>query len=375
MIYLDNAATHPMLPEVIESMYPYMQTFFGNAETDTFLGRKSKEAVCVAREQIAKSIVSHPDEIVFTSGGTESNNTLVKSFTKILASSVEHPSVLRAANNIETIPVGGDCLLNIESYQEMLKKDTDCNRVVSVMMVNNETGTIQDIKYLAKLAHDAGWLFHTDATQAYGKIPINVRHLDVDYMTLSAHKMGGPKGVGALYVKNGVPFRPLLCGGHQEFDRRAGTSNVPGIVGFGVAATYVNDNIRTMMSVRESIEESVTLLYDLTRNDNGDTEVRVNGDLKQRVPNIINLHVGVECSELSLLMNKKNIYIACGSACSTKEVKPSHVLTAMGLSAKDAFCSVRMSAGYNTTKVELTQTMSVMSLAINEIKQKEKIKI
>lgn len=375
MIYLDNAATTQPYEEVVAVMYPYIRVKFGNPETRYYFGRDAEAAVEKARVQVAKAINAVPEEIYFMSGGTEANNCVLCSFKGglIVTPKTEHHSVLRCAEFLETqgtsvifLPVNSDGVLSEEPWYDTVKGDSGENRLVSVMMANNETGTLQDIKKLANWAHSYYYSFHTDATQAFGKVPIDVRELDVDYMTLSAHKIHGPKGAGIVYIKRDAQkaLSPLLHGGAQEDGLRAGTLNVPAIVGFGEAAARINIMLEGMTEQRILTEKAFDKLCDQY------PQAVLNGAINNRLPNTLNIRLGVECATLVALLDKQDICIACGSACSAKKVEPSHVLTAMGLTVKDALGSIRLTTRYDTTDLELSTAVCNITLAAYALKEK-----
>jgi cysteine desulfurase len=346
---MDCAATTPTDPLVLEEMLPYFNEKFGNASSATRLGSAGKQAIRTAREQAAALIGALPEEIFFTSGGTESDNWALrlgvragKSGRHIIVSAVEHPAVLRTAEDLAregyrltVLPVDAEGTVLPETLRSAMCEDTV---LVSVMTANNEVGTIEPIRELAQIAHEGGALFHTDAVQAFGQIPLSVGELGADLLSASAHKIFGPKGTGLLYVKKGVRLDAFLTGGGQERGRRSGTENVPGIVGFGkacaLAAQRMEEAIRVKRSLRELFWEHL-----LTEN----PHVLVSGSRENRLPG--NVHIclpGIEGETLLILLDQKGICASSGSACSAGALEPSHVLTAMGRKAIEAKGSLRL---------------------------------
>ena len=360
-IYLDNASTTPLSGEVLNEMMPYFTSDFGNPNSLHSFGRTAKAAVDLARERIAKSIGCEPNEIYFTSGATESNNWALNGIAKanrhkgnhIITSKIEHPSILETCKKLERegfrvtyLDVDEMGLVRIDQLLHYISADTI---LISIMAANNEVGTIQNIQAISNIAKEKNVIFHTDATQAVGSININVHEMGIDAMSFSGHKLNGPKGVGALYVHDGVVITPFMNGGEQEFGLRAGTSNVPAIVGLGkaveIATRDIIANSKKMRTLRDYFIQKVMTNIEMTQ---------LNGHPVQRLPNNVNLSFGmVEGESLMYLLDLNGIAVSTGSACSSGSVENSHVLTAMGIAPDLAQGAVRFSLGKNTTKEEI----------------------
>lgn len=357
MVYLDYSATSPLLPEAKSAMLDAV-SLNGNASALHTPGHLAMNVVEEAREEIAKLINAKPEEILFTSGGTESNNTVTNIFAgqNVAVSAIEHPSLLESAKlrcKSTIIPVDKDG--RIKTLED------SCSNVslVSIMLANNEIGTINDIKKLAERAHKSGALFHTDATQALSKIKIDVKNLDVDYMTISAHKIGGPVGIGALYIKNGAPFKPLIIGGHQERGKRAGTYQVVNIAGFGAAAKYAND-CKTWEIFESKIHPLKNLLAKRILEEIPYSSV--NGSLQSSLPNILNCSFeAAEGESIQLYLDAEgDIIVSTGSACASGDGKPSHVIMATRNDAEIAHSSVRFSFGLDSTEEDVNHVMKYL---------------
>lgn len=374
-VYLDHNATTP-LHESVKEIIIEMLSAFENPSSLYSSGTKVKSLINNARNQCAALIGADAFEIIFTSGGSESNNTILncnflkqvslKNKNEIIVSSIEHPSVINCAKALERngfkvhfAPV--DCNGNIifSKYEELLNERT---ALVSIMLANNEIGTIQEIKKLAHTAHESGALFHTDAVQAVGKIPVNVNELDVDYLSYSGHKIYGPKGIGVLYVKNNSPFIPIIYGGNQEKGRRSGTENVVGIIGIGKAADLSKNNLaewckkyqilkcRFIQGIISSIES-----------------IRINGNQENSLPQTINISfIGAEAEIVQMYLDNKGIEVSTGSACSSG--KPSTVLKAIGLDEKTAGSSIRFSLGIQNTEAQIDYTLDVLNNIIPKLR-------
>jgi cysteine desulfurase len=361
-IYLDHAATTPVRPEVRMGILPYMETEFGNPSSLHDWGQHAHDAVEHARKQLLRALEAEsPREIVFTGGGTESNNLAIQGVAKkrrhigrhIITTQIEHPSVLETCRSLKEsgfevteLPVDENGLVRVEDVERALRSDTI---LVSIMAANNEVGTIQPIAEIGRLLHDKHTLFHTDAVQFFGKVPFSVQDLHVDLLTIGGHKIGGPKGVGALYVRKGVRISPIVHGGGHERGMRPGTYNVPAIVGLGIAAE---------LAAREAEEtqERLTRLRDRLwrRIETEIGEVRLNGHPEQRLPNNLNLSFHrIEGQAVMLELNRMGVAVSSGSACSAGKHAPSHVLMAMGRSQDEAHQSVRISLGSTTTEEEI----------------------
>jgi len=357
-IYLDNNATTQVAPEVLEAILPYFHDLYGNPSSMHSFGGQIGRLIRQAREQVAALIGAEPEEVIFTSCGTESDNTAVRSALAtnpgkrhLVTTRVEHPAihalVARLAQEgyrVTEIPVDGGGRLNLEAYARSLTPDT---AIVSVMWANNETGVIFPVEELAAMARNRGILFHTDAVQAVGKIPIDMSQSAIDMLSLSGHKLHAPKGVGALYVRKGTRFFPFLIGGHQEKGRRGGTENVPGLIGLGRACELAARNLEkentTVRYLRDKLENA--LLKQVPHS-------RVNGDRQNRLPNTSNMSFEVvEGEAILLLLSELGICASSGSACTSGSLQPSHVLRAMGVPFTMAHGSIRFSLSiYNTEK-------------------------
>ncbi|WP_439558427.1 cysteine desulfurase family protein [Dyadobacter sp.] len=366
MIYLDNNATTRIDPRVLETMMPYLTDNFANAASTHSFGLGANEAVKTARQQVADLIGAEIHEIVFTSGSTEAINLAIKGVAEnyqnkgkhIVTVQTEHSAVLDVCRYLETkgfevtyLPVKADGLLDIEVLKASLRADTI---LVSVMLVNNETGVIQDIKKISELAHQVGALFMTDATQAVGKLPVDVDTLGIDLMPLSAHKFYGPKGVGALFVRQRRPWRikleALLHGGGHEGGKRSGTLNVAGIAGLGKAADLakieMKDDSARIGAMRDMLESSLLQL----------DGTKINGNRESRLYNVTNI-LFEGCDSDALIMGLTNISVSNGSACTSASIEPSHVLLAYGLSEMEAFSCLRISLGRFNDSHELTNVI------------------
>lgn len=378
-IYLDNAASTPVADEVIAEMLPYMKQHYGNPSSIHKFGRETTRAIQLARKRVAELINASPREITFTSGGTEADNLAIKGAATqarnsgkgngIIASSIEHDAVLEPCKDLEHmgfqityLPVTSEGRIRQSDLRDALSPNV---ALVSIMYANNEVGTIQAIKDLVKIAHDSGALFHSDAVQAAGKIPIDVRSIGVDMVSLSSHKINGPKGVGALYVKNGVKLAPILHGGGQESALRSGTENVPGIVGFGRACQLAGERMQLyrqrVTAMREYLVAKV--LKEIPHS-------RLNGSPSDRLPN--NAHFtffGVNGEDLIIKLDEYGVAASTGSACSVKRQKPSHVLKAMGFSYEEITGSLRLSIGLQNTEQEIDRAVMALASALGELRE------
>ena len=355
-IYFDNNATTAVAPEVFEAMTPFLTRLYGNPSSIHTFGGQVMAHIDTARERLAALLGAQPSELIFTSCGTESDNAALRSalYTnpqrdKLVISLVEHPAILNVAldlerqgYHVERLPVDANGRLDMEKAQEAID---DRTAIVSVMWANNETGNIQPVHELAELAHKHGALFHTDAVQAVGKIPMNLSEGWVDFLSLSGHKLHAPKGVGALFVRRGVRFHPFVLGGHQETGRRAGTENVASVVGLGMAAELAAKNIShentEVRALRDRLESGLVAAIPNTR---------VNGDVEHRLPNTTNISFEyIEGESILMLLDQHGICASSGSACTTGSLEPSHVLRAMGLPYTAAHGAIRFSLSrYNT---------------------------
>lgn len=365
MVYLDYSATSPLLPEAKKAMLAAMD-LVGNASALHTPGHFAMNAIEDAREEIAKLINAEPEEILFTSGGSESNNTITNIFAgqNVAVSAIEHPSLLESARlrcNATIIPV------NKYGNVETLETEPAFS-LCSIMLANNELGTINDIKKLAKAAHAKGALFHTDATQALGKIKIDVKDLDVDYMTISSHKIGGPVGIGALYIKKASPFTPFIIGGHQERGRRAGTYQTVNIAGFGAAAKYAREH-----KTWEIYEEKIRPLRDklAKRILTSIPYSSKNTPDRNSLPNILNVSFeAAEGESIQLYLDAEGeIITSTGSACASGDGKPSHVIMATRNDAEIAHSSVRFSFGLDSTKKDIDHVMKYLPEIVDRLQK------
>lgn len=365
-VYVDNNASTAVHPEVVEAMIPYLKESYGNPSSGHWFGRSVRNRLDEAREQVAAVISADPSEIVFCGSGTESDNMAVKGAAwnrpddnsrQLITSSVEHPAVLNSVKQlgkngyrIKIISVDEHAVIKIEELKEALDEMT---AIVSVMHGNNEVGTIQPVKEIAEIVRAKGVLMHTDAVQSVGKVPIDVNELGVDMLTFSAHKFHGPKGIGALYIRKGTKIKPLITGGHHERGRRAGTENVPGIIGMGKACELAKKNLEVdsarIAALRDELQRRIfsEIPY-----------LRLNGHPSKRLPNTLN--VSVECVEGETMLiqcDMKGIAISTGSACSSGSLDPSHVLIAMGIPHEIIHGSLRFSFGRDNTMEDVDYIM------------------
>lgn len=357
MIYMDNSATSPVKEEVFNAMVPYFMNEFGNPSTLYGLGRSAKKAVDKARENVAKLINADVDEIIFTSGGTESDNMAIKGIAfknenkgkHIITTVIEHPAVKNTCEYLEAkgfkvtyLPVKENGIINLTDLKEAICEETI---LISIMHANNEIGTIQPIEEIGKIAKDNNIIFHCDAVQSVGKIPVDVKKANIDLLSISSHKIYGPKGIGAIFIKKGVKLDTLIHGGGQEKGIRSGTENVPGIVGLGKAAEIARENldvnIQKLSLIRNTIIDKVLERI---------PESYLNGDKENRLPNNINFRfAAIEGEGLILRLDAKGINAATGSACSSKKLKASYVLSALGLADEEIHGSLRLSLGIENT--------------------------
>lgn len=361
MIYLDNAATTKTAPEVLEAMLPYFTEYYGNASSIYKLGSESKKATIQARETIAETLGAEPNEIYFTGGGSESDNWALKATFEayqnkgkhIITSKIEHHAILHTCEYLESrgaeityLDVDEDGVVDLEQLKKAIRPDTI---LISVMYANNEIGTIEPIKEIGEIASQHGILFHTDAVQAYGQIPINVEECHIDMLSASGHKLNGPKGIGFLYINKKVKIRSFIHGGQQERGRRAGTENVPGIVGLAAAAK------RAFRIMEEKTAKEIELRdYFISRIEKEIPYSKLNGHRTKRLPN--NIHVGFEFIEgesMLIMLDMKGICGSSGSACTSGSLDPSHVLLAIGLPHEKAHGSLRLTLSEENTKEEM----------------------
>lgn len=376
VIYFDNNATTQVAPEVFQEMIPYLTEFYGNPSSIHRFGGQLAAKIDEARSRLADLLGAQNSEIIFTSCGTESDSSAIISALhncpkrrKVVISKVEHPAVLNLGKELERkgfkvsqIPVDAKGRLDMDRAAEMIDDET---AIVSVMWANNETGNIYPVAELGELAHRNGALFHTDAVQAVGKIPMNLAELPVDMLSLSGHKFHAPKGVGALYVKRGVRFHPFLTGGHQEHGRRAGTENLASVIGLGKAAelakAHIEEENTRVRALRDRLEQSILASI---------PSVRVNGDVEHRLPNTANISFSyIEGESILMLLDMQNICASSGSACTTGSLEPSHVLRAMGVPYTDAHGSIRFSFSRYNTEEEVDKVLEVLPSVIARLRQ------
>ncbi len=367
-VYLDNNATTPVLPEVFEAMRPWFGERFGNASSIHHHGQETRAAVENARESVARLLGCSASEIVFTSGGTEADNLalggLIKAGDHVITSCVEHHAVLHAAKHLEEIgceltvlPVDHRGLVDPTDVQRALRPST---RLISIMMANNETGVVQPVEEIGGIAAEAGVCFHTDAVQAAGKVPIDVKRIGCTALSISGHKMNAPQGVGALYIRKGTKLTPLFFGGRHERSRRAGTENVPGIVALGKAAELMREGLlqcgdkgdKKIAAMRDRLEKGILAEME---------EAGVNGGNAARVPNTTNIHFDhIEGESLVIALDLKGLAVSTGAACSSGAIEPSHVLLAMGLKPERARASIRFSLGKQTTEEDIDFALTLV---------------
>ena len=377
LIYLDNAATTKTAPEVVEAMLPYFTEYYGNPSSVYSFAAQNKEVITQQREIIANALGAKTEEIYFTAGGSESDNWALKATAEaygnkgkhIITTKIEHHAILHTCEYLEKrgakityLDVDENGVVDLDQLQKAITPETI---LISVMFANNEIGTIQPIKEIGMIAKEHNILFHTDAVQAFGQVPINVDELNIDMLSSSGHKINGPKGIGFLYIRKGVKIRSFVHGGAQERKRRAGTENVPGIVGYGVAAKRAAD------SMEERTKKEIELRdYFIGRILNEIPYVRLNGDPKRRLPNNINVSFQfVEGESLLIMLDMKGIAASSGSACTSGSLDPSHVLLAIGLPHEIAHGSLRMTISDETTKEDLDYTLDQIKEIISRLRQ------
>jgi len=374
-VYFDHAATTPVDPQVLEAMLPFFSDRYGNPSELHRLGREARAAADAARAQVAAVLGAGEKEIVFTSGGTEADNlALFGSLGRfqpghLIVSAVEHPAVMepaRALNrlgwDVDFVPVDGDGLIDLDAYEQAFRDDT---RLASVMFANNVVGTVQPVAELARIAHAKGALFHTDAVQAVGSVPVDVGQLGVDMLSLSGHKLYGPKGVGTLYVRRGTRLQPVLHGGGHERRLRSGTENVPGIVGLGVAVTLSAQRLAAdrprLEGLRETLARGVVERI---------PEVTLLGHPTERLPGNVAFSVRyVEGESMLLQLDAQGFMVSSGSACASGSLEPSHVVLAMGLGAEEAHGSMRISLGRENTGEEVDSFLEAFPPIVDKLRQ------
>ncbi len=374
-VYLDNNATTAIAPEVLDEMLPYLKEFYGNPSSMHTFGGQLHKKLEEARERVAALIGAEPGEIIFTSCGTESDNTAIMSAVDsrrdkrhIVTSSVEHPAVLnfskhlaRKGYRVTFLPVNNLGQLDMDAFFKAIDDDV---AVVSIMYANNETGVLFPIAELGAALRDRGIIFHTDAVQAIGKLPINVKELPVDMLAISGHKLHAPKGVGALYVRKGTRFVPYIFGGHQEHGRRAGTENMASIIGLGktceIAKTHIDEEATRVQAMRDRLEKALLEKC---------PQARVNGDTKNRLPNTTNISFEfVEGEAILLRLDEHGICASSGSACSSGSLEPSHVLRAMGVPFTAIHGSIRFSISRYNTNEDIDKVIEKLPPIIKELR-------
>src|SRR5438552_40143 len=373
-VYFDNNATTPVLPEVFDAMRPYLGEHFGNASSIHHHGQETRAAVERARESIAELLGCRASEIVFTSGGTEADNLaifgLAAAGDHVISSTIEHHAVLNACHQLERngvevtfVPVDGSGRVDPADVKRALRANT---KLISIMMANNETGVAQPVAEIGRIAAEADVYFHTDAVQAAGKLPVDVAEIGCDLLSISGHKMHAPQGIGALYVRKGTLIKPMLFGGSHERQRRAGTENVPAIVGFGKAAeiavaAFENGEVARLEALRDRLQQAVLSEVD---------ECEINGGDAPRVPTTTNIRFGhIEGEALVIALDLKGLSVSTGAACSSGTIEPSHVLTAMGLSPAQARGSLRFSLGKQNTQQDIEFAISMVPETVARLRE------
>jgi cysteine desulfurase len=373
-IYLDNNASMPVLPEVVEAMRPYFGEHFGNASSIHHHGQETRAAVERARNSVASLLGCRVQEIVFTSGGTEGDNLAISGLTgegdHVITSSIEHHAVLHACRHLEEmgcavtwLPVDSRSLVDPDDVRRALRPNT---KLISIMTANNETGVLQPVEDIGKIAAEADVYFHTDAVQAAGKVPIDVKNIGCDALSISGHKMHAPQGVGALYVRRGTHLQPLFYGGRHERSRRAGTENVPGIVALGKAAElamqgFERGDDKKMSALRDRLQQGILGQVE---------EAAVNGEGAPRVPNTSNIYFDhIEGEAMVISLDLKGLAVSTGAACSSGAIEPSHVLTAMGLRADRARASIRFSLGKQNSDEDIDFALALVPEAVARLRE------
>ena len=375
-IYLDNAATTKTAPEVVDAMLPYFSEYYGNASTIYSLGAESKKAMDHARQTIADSLGAKPEEIYFTAGGSESDNWALKATAEayaskgkhIITTKIEHHAILHTCEYLEKrgfeityLNVDRDGLISLDELKAAIRPDTI---LISVMFANNEIGTIEPIAEIGEIAKKHKILFHTDAVQAYGHVPINVDEYHIDLLSASGHKINGPKGIGILYVRNGVKIESFVHGGAQERGKRAGTHNTPGIVGFGRATTLAKEKMEARTKKEVELRD-----YLIKRVLDEVPYTKLNGDKVKRLPNNVNFSFQfIEGESLLIMLDQKGICASSGSACTSGSLDPSHVLLAIGLPHEIAHGSLRLTLSDETTKEEIDYTVEAIKTVVERLR-------
>ncbi len=363
-VYIDNGSTTPADPRVLKAMLPYLKDKYGNPSSLHSKGQETKVGLEESRAKIAKLINAEPEEIIFTSGGTEADNLAIMGTYKghVITSAIEHPAVLNVCKELNhtIVKVDKDGIIDLKQLEKEIKK----NSLVTIMFANNEIGTIQPIERIGKLCKKKGVLFHTDAVQAFGKVSIDVKKLNIDLMSLSSHKIYGPKGVGALYVRKGIKLKPLVRGGGHEFNKRSGTENIPGIVGFAKAAEIavkeMNKDNRKLILMRNKLIKGLLKI----------PNTRLNGHPTKRLSNNVNVSFDfIEGEALVLHLDSRGIWASTGSACSSKKLEPSHVLLALGLKPGQAHGSLRLTLGRFNTMKEVGYVLKIIPSIVKKLRK------
>ena len=375
-VYMDNAATTKLSPDVLNAMMPYLTDIYGNASSVHAFGREAREGVEHARNQVAAAINASPDEIFFTAGGTESDNMAIKGVAHkyakkgkhIITTAIEHHAVLHTCEALEKegyevtyLPVDEDGLISVEQVRAAMRDDT---LLVTVMFANNEVGTIEPIAEIGALCRERNVLFHTDAVQAVCHVPIDVKVMNIDLMSISAHKFHGPKGIGALYCRKGIVLEPVIVGGAQERKRRAGTENVAGIVGLGAAIERAHKNMSADMARVSALRDKLIsgILKDIPH-------VKLNGHPTQRLPQNVNFSIRyIEGESILLMLDINGIAASSGSACTSGSLDPSHVLLAMGIPHEIAHGSLRLTLSDMTTDEEVDYVLETLTKTVKRLR-------
>lgn len=374
ILYFDNAATTKVKEEVLEEMLPYYSNEYGNASSSYSIGRKSKKAIGEARKKVAELIGATAKEIYFTSSGSESDNTALKGVAyanrlkgnHIITSKIEHPAILETCKTLEKqgfrityLSVDKDGLIDLQELRKSINKNTI---LISIMFANNEIGTIEPISEIAKIAKANNIIFHTDSVQAVGNVKIDVKQMGIDMLSLSGHKFSGPKGIGALYVKEGIKFDRYIDGGHQERNKRAGTENVPGIVGIGKAAEIANINLNKHIEYLQNLRD-----YYIEQIEKNIPEARLNGSRENRLPGNANFSFkNVDANAILFDLDEKGICVSTGSACSSGDIAPSHVLTNIGLTEQWYNGAIRTTFGDDNTKEDIDYLVENLKKSIEK---------
>ena len=379
MRYFDHAATTRVKKEVLDKMFPYFVEQYGNPSSLYKLGRIARVGVEEARKNVANLINCDRNEIIFTSGGTESDNTALKGIMHLeknkgkhlITTKIEHPAILHTCKKLEEegyqvtyLNVNKEGIIELEELNNAIRKDTV---LFSIMFANNEIGSIQPIERIGEIANKRGIIFHTDAVQACGNVEIDVKKMKIDMLSLSGHKIGAPKGIGALYVNKSIEFKKFIDGGHQERDKRAGTENVPGMIGLGEACKIVKENMEEhIKQLTELRDEYISRIKDEI------VDIQINGSMEKRLPGNSNISFkGVNGNELLMKLDERGICASAGSACSSGSSSPSHVLTAIGLPSEYAEGTLRVTLGEDNTKEDINYLVESLTEIIKEIRTSE----